>query len=453
MDNGKLLSQTESICPYCLKKIAAKKIKYGNEVYMEKSCPEHGNFKTLLWDGEPSMESWERNKIPTFPKKPFTKVEKGCPFDCGLCPEHRQHTCTALIEVTKRCNLKCKFCFASSGEHNEASDIDLENIKFMYNSVLKSGGICNIQLSGGEPTMRDDLPDIIKLGHDLGFEFIQVNTNGIRIAQDLNYVKKLKEAGLNSIFLQFDGTNDIIYKKLRGRELLSLKIIAIDNCRKNNIGVVLVPTLVPDVNLNDIGNIIDFALDRIPSVRGVHFQPVSYFGRFSDVPKNNERITIPQVLRYIEEQTKGRIKKESFKPPGCENAFCSFHGNFMYKGKGELVAITSNKNNCCGQTERADVGAEKAKSFTKRSWSGVKMNGNIVKLSEGKGTTWDDIIYNIRNFSFSISGMAFQDAWNFDIERVKDCCIHEVSPEGKLIPFCAYNLTDCNGKYIYRSIE
>jgi uncharacterized radical SAM superfamily Fe-S cluster-containing enzyme len=449
MDNGELINETQSICPYCLKKITANKVKYGDKIYMEKSCSEHGKFKTLIWDGEPSMESWKNDKIPAFPREPFTKVDKGCPFDCGLCADHRQHTCTALIEVTKRCNLKCKFCFASSGDQNESFDIELENIKFMYNSVLKSAGTCNIQLSGGEPTMREDLPDIIRLGHNLGFEFIQVNTNGIRIASDMKYVKKLKEAGLDSIFLQFDGTNDVIYKKLRGVELLNLKIKAIDNCKKNNIGVVLVPTLVPDVNLDDIGNIIDFGLENIPAVRGVHFQPVSYFGRFSEVPQN-ERITIPEVLRYIEKQTDGRIKKECFKPPGCENAFCSFHGNFLYKGKGNLMAITSNKSSCCEKPKRAEIGAVKAKSFTARSWSGVKMKGNAVKLSEGKVTTWDDIIYNIKNSSFSISGMAFQDAWNFDIERVKDCCIHEVSPDGKLIPFCAYNLTDNSGKYIYR---
>lgn len=452
MDNGKLINQTESICPYCLKKILASKVKYGDQIYMEKNCPQHGNFKTLIWDGEPSMESWKNEKIPAFPNKPYTKVDKGCPFDCGLCAEHRQHTCTALIEVTKRCNLKCKFCFASSGDNNQSADIDMEKIKFMYNSILKSAGACNIQLSGGEPTMREDLPDIVKLGHDLGFEFIQVNTNGIRIASDMNYVKKLKEAGLNSIFLQFDGTNDLIYKKLRGVELLSLKIKAIDNCKKNNIGVILVPTLVPDVNLSDIGNIIDFGLDNIPVVRGVHFQPVSYFGRFSEVPQN-KRVTIPQVLRHIEAQTDGRIKKESFKPPGCENAFCSFHGNFTYKGKGELMAISSKKSSCCEKPKPAEIGAQKAKSFTARSWSGVKMKGNVVKLSSGAAMTWDDIIYNIKNSSFSISGMAFQDAWNFDIERVKDCCIHEVSPSGKLIPFCAYNLTDYSGKYIYRGKE
>lgn len=450
MEKEKVFFETESICPVCFKKISAKKVKYNNEVYLEKHCLEHGSFKTLIWEGEPSMESWMRKKVPAFPKEPHTKADKGCPFDCGLCEEHRQHTCTALIEVTQRCNLKCKFCFASAG--NNSKDINMEDIRFLYNSVLKASGNCNIQISGGEPTVRDDLADIIKLGVDLGFKFIQVNTNGIRIAEDLNYVRKLKEAGLNSIFLQFDGTEDEIYMKLRGTDLLDYKIKAIENCKKCNIGVVLVPTLVADVNLNDIGNIIDFALERVPTVRGVHFQPVSYFGRFPSSPDNLKRITIPKILRLIEEQTRGMIKKESFKPPGCENSFCSFHGNFIYKGKGELITITSNKSSCCGPIEKAEIGAEKSKNFTARNWNGIKASSKVVRLSEGKAMSWDDIIYNIRNFSFSVSGMAFQDAWNFDIERLKDCCIHIVSPEGKLIPFCAYNVTDCNGNYMYRKI-
>lgn len=440
---------TESLCPVCLKKISARKIKYGDKVYMEKICPEHGSFRTLIWDGEPYMEKWIRNKIPSYPENPKTKNEKGCPFDCGLCGEHRQHTCTALIEITERCNLNCKFCFASAGKQTE--DIDLDKIKFLYNSILKSSGTCNIQISGGEPTIREDLPEIIKMGSDLGFKFIQVNTNGIRLAEDKDFVRRLKLAGLNSVFLQFDGTDDSIYKNLRGGELLSCKIKAIENCSKNNIGVILVPTLVPGVNTDNIGSIIDFALERIPAVRGVHFQPVSYFGRFPSPPRDTDRITIPEVLRCIEEQTHGRIKKESFRPPGCENSFCSFHGSFLYKGEGELQPVTSNKSSCCGKTERADIGAQKAKDFTARNWSGVKIQGKPVKLSEGKAMTWDDIIYNIRNFSFSISGMAFQDVWNFDIERLKDCCIHTVSPDGRLIPFCAYNVTDCFGNYLYRN--
>lgn len=448
MDEVRVISKTESLCPICLRKIEARKIEEGNETYLQKECDTHGNFKTIIWRGSPKIDSWVRNKIHSHPKMPFTEVEKGCPFDCGLCEEHRQHTCTALIEVTDRCNLNCSFCFASSS--SELGDLTIDQIEFIYKSVLKASGNCNIQISGGEPTVRDDLPEIIRLGHSIGFSFIQLNTNGIRIAEQEDYLKELKKAGLNSIFLQFDGMNDSIYESLRGRKLLDLKIKAIENCKKHNIGVVLVPTLVPRINMDNIGAIIDFALENLPTVRGVHFQPVSYFGRIPSIPKDEDRVTIPDIIRAIESQTGGRIKEESFKPPGCENSFCSFHGNYIYKGEGQLSQVTKHSSDCCCKSEKAEVGAEKAKKFVARNWSERKAINSTIKLNSSKTMSWDDIIQSIKNYSFSISGMAFQDVWNIDLDRVKDCCIHVVSPDGKLIPFCAYNLTDIEGNYLYR---
>lgn len=447
-----VISKTESLCPICLKKISAEKVLEDNKIYMEKYCSDHGSFKTILWKGSIPMESWIRNKERAYIKKPYTKVEKGCPFDCGLCSEHRQHTCTALIEVTERCNLKCKFCFADSYSDKE-KDVPIEKIRFMYERILEASGACNIQISGGEPTLRDDLPEIIELGINLGFKFIQVNTNGIRIAQDEDYVKKLKESGLSSIFLQFDGTNNLIYKKLRGSELLDIKIKAIENCKKYDIGVVLVPTIVPEVNVDNIGEIINFALNNIPTVRGVHFQPVSYFGRVPAIPKDEQRITLPEIMENIEKQTEGKVKLNSMKPPGCENALCSFHGNYIYKNKNELINVTNNKSSCCCTSEKAEEGAKKAKEFVSRSWSFRKASDSNVKIKSNKVSSWDEILYSIRNYSFSISGMAFQDVWNVDLERIKDCCIHVVNSEGKLIPFCMYNITDANGNYIYRNCK
>lgn len=446
----KVISKTESLCPHCLKKIPAEKILEHNKVYMEKACTEHGKFKTIIWSGETPMESWIRNKERAHIKNPISSVEKGCPFDCGLCEEHRQHTCTALIEVTQRCNLNCSFCFADSCS-DKKGDPSIEKLKLLYKTVLKYSGKCNIQLSGGEPTVRDDLTQIISLGKELGFSFIQVNTNGIRMAKEEEYVKRLKEAGLDSIFLQFDGTDNSIYKKLRGAELLDLKIKAVENCKKYNIGVVLVPTLVPDINVNNIGEIIDFALDNIDVVRGVHFQPVSYFGRTPGIPKDEQRITLPELMDNIEKQTCGKFKVSTMKPPGCENALCSFHGNYIYKNKDELINITKNSS-CCGKTEKAEEGAVKAKEFVSRNWSSRKLETFKVKLNSKKVTSWDEILYSIRNYSFSISAMAFQDVWNIDLDRVRDCCIHVVSPEGKLIPFCMYNLTDAQGNYMYRKL-
>lgn len=481
MDTDKLICKTQSLCPVCLKKIDAEIFTQGQNTYLIKSCPSHGAFRTIVWKGSIPMEKWIIKKERARIKNPLSEIKKCCPYDCGLCSEHRQHTCTALLEVTQNCNLHCSFCFADSNACKK-DDPTLEDIKHMYESVLKASGICNIQLSGGEPTIRDDLPSIIRMGKKLGFGFIQVNTNGIRIGQDEEFVKELKSAGLNSIFLQFDGTNDLIYKKLRGKELLQVKTKAIENCGKYGIGVVLVPTLVPKVNVENIGEIIDFALEHIHAVRGVHFQPVSYFGRVPDIPGDEDRITLSEVMSEIERQTVGKIKAESLKPPKCENSLCSFHGSYIYRENGELMSITNNSG-CCGTSEntdsglkkvkikvkgnkiinnscsnsrsccsgeKAEDGALKAKDYVSRNWSSRNSDKNEKRPDSDEMSGWDKILDSIRNKSFSLSAMAFQDVWNVNLERIKDCCIHVVSPDGKLIPFCMYNITSADGKPLYR---
>lgn len=441
---GEVIARTQSLCPVCLKRLGAEIVLQGGRYFMEKSCPEHGAFRTILWNGEPSMEQWAAKKSRAAAPSPPAPAESGCPYACGLCGGHRQHTCTALIEVTQGCNLHCRFCFASSGAPRE-EDPSAGQIGLLYRRVLETSGKCNLQLSGGEPTLRDDLPQLVRSGKNLGFPFIQVNTNGLRLAQDEKFAEALKAAGLDSVFLQFDGTKDAVYRELRGSSLLGQKIKAIENCGKYGIGVVLVPTLVPGINTDDIGGIIEFALGRIDTVRGVHFQPVSYFGRTPKLPEDRERITLPEVMAEIERQTRGKIKAESFKPPQCENPLCSFHGNFLYRRDGRLEPLSESTGCCC---ETAEEGAEKSKAFVSKNWAGRQQAGDAGCCGQ---SGWDEILGLIRSHSFFVSAMAFQDVWNLDLERLRDCCIHVVSPQGKLIPFCIYNLTDAGGKTLYRS--
>lgn len=308
-----VLAHTHSLCPYCLKKLSARRIEKKDGIYLVKECPEHGAMSTVIWRGEPDMKSWSRPKTPASPAMHGTTVKKGCPFDCGLCPGHRQRTCTALLEITWRCNLHCPVCFADSGD--AVSDPELSQILSWYEKIKHfTGGGCNIQLSGGEPTVRDDLPQIISMGKELGFNFIQLNTNGLRLAEENDFVGRLKQAGLDSVFLQFDGMDDRVHLKLRGRKLKAIKEKAIANCRAHNLGVVLVPTLVPGVNDEQLGDIIRFGLENAPHVRGVHFQPVSYFGRYPKPPDDGDRITLPQVIQAVTAQT--GIEALHFCPPG-----------------------------------------------------------------------------------------------------------------------------------------
>ena len=313
------ISETASVCPVCLKTIPAVRLRSGDEIYLQKSCPEHGRFRTVLWRGKPSFQEWYRVKKAEPPANVLTTKEKGCPFDCGPCPEHRRKSCCVLVEITRRCNLLCPFCFAASGT-GAPPDPSLEHIRAQLRFLRQTAGDCNIQLSGGEPTVRDDLPEIVAAARAAGFTFIQLNTNGIRLAGEPAYAGALKEAGLDTVFLQFDGISEQIYTQLRGRPLLQVKREAIENCARRQLGVVLVPTLVPGVNTGEIGAILDFARQKMPAVRAVHFQPVSYFGRYPVPPADQDRITLPEVIMAIEQQSGGLLKRRSLLLPAVKTA-------------------------------------------------------------------------------------------------------------------------------------
>jgi len=444
-----VISTTESLCPECLARVPGDIIRRDGNMYLRKTCAEHGPFETVIWRGSPAYETWEVPKIPAYPEKPFTAVEKGCPYDCGLCPDHRQQPCCVLLEVTQRCDLVCPLCFANAGRSTEDGP-DLPMIRSWFQNLMKAGGPFNIQLSGGEPCLREDLPEIIALGKSLGFTFFQVNTNGLRLATDFDFLKKLKDVGLSTVYLQFDGTHDSIYEKLRGHRLLLSKIAAIENCAKLQIGVVLVATLVPGINSSDVGDILKLALRYHPIVRGVHFQPVSYFGRYPTLPQDQDRITLPEVIALLEEQTGGLVKKENFKPSGGENAHCSFHGNFVVMPDISLKPLSRHEpDSCCSKPVIAEEGRIKAQTFVSRVWTAppadAAIQTNIPSLGE-----WDPFLARARTHMFSISGMAFQDSWTVDLARLRDCYILTVAPDGRLIPFCAYNLTSRQGKTLYR---
>lgn len=449
--------RTASLCPACLARIPAQRVEEDGKVYLAKTCPEHGGFRSLIWDGTPTFRSWQRPKIPTTPPATYRPVKDGCPYDCGLCPDHRQRSCTIILEITQRCNLACSYCYADSSS-GPGDDPNLEVIQRWYQTAAKAAGDCHIQLSGGEPTLRDDLPEIISLGHEHGFSFIQINTNGLRLADDERYVRALKTAGLDSVFLQFDGLDPGTHRQIRGRRLLAQKLAAIEACGRQGIGVVLVPTLVPGVNTGQIGGLVKKALQLSPVVRAIHFQPVSYFGRFPDAPSDADRLTLPGLMRAIEEQTGGMFKADDFKPPGCENALCSFHANYLASAEGG-VRLLGNSASCCSwQLEPAEEGAARTIARVARQWSAPE-KGNVAldqtaneeaPPAQKQPLSLDDFLSRARQHTFSVSAMAFQDVWNLDLERLHDCCIHVMSPQEHLVPFCAYNLTAADGRGLYR---
>ena len=240
-------------------------------------------------------------------------------------------------------------------------------------------------------------------------------------------------AGLSFVFMQFDGTDDEINISLRGKPLLQYKERAINNCAKYQVGVTLVPTLVPGVNIRDIGNIINYAIKNVPMVRGVHFQPVSFFGRYPNTPKDEQRYTLGELLADIRDQTNGRISLKNIAPSHCDHPLCGFHGGFIAMEDGSLVPLTyPKKNNCCGER----TSAQKNRDYIGHRWQSPQ--GSMRKNSSEDD--FDSFIRQARTRSFTITAMAFQDAYNLDIERLRHCSLH-VFEDGKFIPFCARYLT------------
>jgi len=436
---------TQSLCPECLKVIPARRIEENGKVYLVKDCPEHGEYKTLIWrQNARHYIDWAKGSIRgSSAIRNYTDIAKGCPYDCGLCPEHRTRACATVIEVTQNCNLACPVCFAGA-EKKQSLDPSIDILRGMYQAILDGVGVCTIQLSGGEPTLRDDLPQIAALGREVGFKHILINTNGIRIAGDVDFLARLKDSGAGTIYLQFDGVSDDVYRNIRGQNLFELKTRALANCSLINIGVVLVPTIIPGINDGQLGDIIQFAKEWMPIVKGVHFQPVSYLGRYPHPHGDADRITIPDIISALEIQTQGELKTIDFIPRQVEESHCGFSGIFILTEEGKLLALSGNSRK--GGNKRKPTGEipeESTRRFMAQHW----------QIDDCCCQTGDrnDFIDQLLHNNLTISGMPFQDVWNIDLERLRACCIHVVTQDKRIIPFCAYYLTSTKGQRLYSS--
>jgi uncharacterized radical SAM superfamily Fe-S cluster-containing enzyme len=423
---------TRSVCPVCLRSLPAEIVRRGQDYYLEKTCDDHGQFSTVVWRGDqPSFEEWG-NYVP-----PVESEDRrpDCPNVCGLCPDHLQKTCCVLVEVTGRCNLSCPFCFAQAGGQTSDATADptIEELSRQFRQLVEDGRTF-VQLSGGEPTVREDLPDIVAAARAAGCENIQLNSNGIRLGQDRAYTKALAKAGLSFVFMQFDGTDDAIHERLRGRPLLAEKRAAIEACSDEMLGVTLVPTIVPGVNDQNIGEIVNFGLSHSPAVRGVHFQPVSYFGRYPTPPENEDRITLPEVLRSIERQTAGKVRISDLVPSRCDHPRCGFHGDFVVLPD-TLMPLTPKAEPCsCDQDD--DRAHLRSRGFVARRWKRTAANGGQERGGNNGSSEMDAFVDRVKSHGFTITAMAFQDAYTLDIERLRRCSLH-VYTDSRIVPFCA----------------
>ncbi len=469
-----IVRETLSVCPECFRVIPAKIVNRDGKLYMVKDCPEHGHFEELYWADYPLYEEYMKYfESGSGIDNPSTEVKEGCPWDCGLCPLHQSSSVLTNIDVTNRCNFRCPICFANAAHSGYVWEPSIEEIGQWMDNLLKERppGLA-VQFSGGEPTVRDDLADIIKMARDKGFKQIMVASNGARLAEDYEFYKSLFLSGLSTVYLQFDGVRPEAFIAARGFNALPLKVKTIENTRrmKKELGgaptVVLVPTIVKNVNADQVGDVIRYAARNIDVVKGVDFQPVALTGRLPQEEREKMRITIPELLDNIEEQTDGQIRKEDFftiptvypilewlrrvskdgsaYPRVRTHPVCGV-GTYVFLHKKEFIPITRliNVNKL---VDLMSKGVSKTELLlripTLVKSESVKFIKDFLPVFKEIITRGDfgaaSAFHTLPNILF-IGAMHFQDPYNFDVERVMRCVIHYALPDGRVIPFCAYN--------------
>ena len=524
------MRHTYSVCPVCLKRIPAKREEQDGQIYLVKTCPEHGTFSSVIWRNKRKFADW-RGERPAVGEN----ENLNCPAGCGLCAEHRRATCCTLLEITARCNMNCTFCFA---EPDGTQDPSLDTVKRWINDLTEPGKTL-LQLSGGEPTVRDDLPEIVAYAKQVGCKYVQLNSNGLRLAEDEAFVKRLADAGLSFVFMQFDGVDDAVYEKLRRRPMLEVKKRAIEQCGRvwNRRDACSGHCSGRQYGADRGHHPVCHSAVAVCARRA--FQPVSYFGRIPELPADDDRYTLDELLEAVVSQSGGLIKEEQIAPSCCDHPMCGFHGDFIVMPGDKLTPLT----NYSGKTEAEPEGegcccgpdpAEKNREFVGRRWERRDLeetcccgesqpekescccdaNADAYLLEKAQPepgscccggtqpepgscccggtqpepgscccggtqpepgscccggtqpepgscccggtqpepescccgeesvdiTNMEDFLKRAKSHGFTITSMAFQDAGNLDIERLRQCSLH-VYKDGKKIPFCAYYLS------------
>jgi len=436
-----------SLCSECGKRVPAKIVEREGQILLFKRCDEHGAHTELLEEDAAFHLLRAGFDKPGSISKSQTEIRDGCPFDCGLCPDHEQHTCVALIEVTNSCNLGCPLCFANS---NAGDFLELSVIEKMLDLYQDSefGKAEILQVSGGEPTIHPEIIEILALARRKRIRYLMLNTNGLRIASDLDFVKRLADFSPGfEVYLQFDGLDDHTNTRLRGRPMADIKMRAIENLTQCGVPLTLVATIAADVNDHEIGRIVQIGMEN-SNIRGVNFQPVAFFGRRPNFSVQ-KRITMTGIMKRLENQSGGMFGQSDFIPLPCDvwrNAVAYF-----YRNGSEVIPVTRNARierylpiidnsfvfdvgelvrdaaagACCG----SDCDCL---SFVK-DFKALLPLGRNLKVVDGK------IKYAIEN-AFRISIVSFIDRYNFDMRSQQKECIHIITPDLRKIPFSAYNM-------------
>jgi uncharacterized radical SAM superfamily Fe-S cluster-containing enzyme len=474
----KILRETFSVCPVCLKKIKAYVVEKDGKVVIQKECKEHGSFNDTYWTRADLYHAAEKIKKPS--AEPF---QDNCPYGGGItqCPHHLSKTVMAVIDVTNECDLRCPICFANAAQQPDLYEPTLENIHSMLKFLKKQEPPpLAVMFAGGEPAVRDDIVEIVQMAHDLKF-MILLATNGIRMSNDPELVRKLKKAGLNIVYLQFDGLTDSPYEKLRGAKLLPNKLRLVELCRKHDIEIILVPTLQGKINDNEVGDIIRFAAKNVDIIRGIVFQPMSFMGRTSEYVSRKDRVCNSLLAQRIQEQTDGMIKEEDLFPvsvmdpplrvmntflekawpPFTPTPYCGLWNWILVSKRGNHLFTPINRflkyEKFMSDLKTLNRMIEKKKvskigiymrllfaSFRSLDWMKVQREAGLLNAVKTLVKIHTDPSYDslgyIRRRLMLIGCMAFMDPYTFDVERAHHCVIHYITPANRIIPFCVYNM-------------
>jgi uncharacterized radical SAM superfamily Fe-S cluster-containing enzyme len=497
----KLVAYTSSLCPVCYRLLPAVIFERDKAIWIRKICPEHGEVEELYYGDANMYYRFMRYEEEGLGARPYVGIGAPCPFSCGLCARHKNHTALANLVVTNRCDLSCWYCFFYAERAGYVYEPTLEQIRFMIRQLKKQGKTIAVQLTGGEPTLRDDLVEIVKLLKEEGVRHVQLNTHGIRFAQlwfekgpdyAVDYARKLREAGVNTVYLSFDGVTPRSNPKNHWEVPYTLEAFR----RAGMTSVVLVPTVIKTINDGEIGLIVKFAAKHIDVVRGVNFQPVSLTGMMKKEERRKLRVTIADVARWLEEQTDGQIPRSAWFPVPVaakfaylvesmtgEEQFCM--ANHPACGAATYVFVERGADGLPRRfipiTEFFDVEGfiefmEKTMNeFLKDDVASASKIKRMLKLSKvvmhlpkfvdreriPKNLNITRLLVKIfikRNYEalgelhytmLFLGAMHFMDLYNYDVERVLRCNIHYLVPDGRIIPFCAFNvLNDVYRDYI-----
>ena len=442
---------TNSLCPHCLRKVEAKVLFQDDKVYLQKWCPEHKLQKVLIsTDIEYYKLSRQTLKPGQMPKHFNTPIKYGCPYDCGLCPDHEQHSCLTLIEVTDQCNLTCPICYSESSPQR-LTHRSLEQIEFMLDCVVRNEGEPDVvQISGGEPTIHPEFFKILDLAKARPIKHLMLNTNGLKIANDADFARRLKDymPGFE-VYLQFDSLKSEPLKVLRGVDLSDVRRRALDRLNEHNISTTLVVTLKKGLNDDEIGEIIDFALQQ-RCVRGVTFQPIQAAGRLEEFDPARDRLTLGEIRQQILKQSPV-FKPSDIIPVPCHPDCLAMAYALKLDGKvipltgmidpqlllhGEGNTIIYEKNEALRDTLFKLFSTAASPSSSAFALKQLLCCLPLIEAPSHIG--YDNV--------FRILIMQFLDAYNFDVRSVKKTCVHIVHPDGRIIPFDTFNLFYRDGK-------